>query len=153
MIGKDEGRGLGVSWSTTIGADGEDSLLHLLTANCFFSRIGSLQSDDIVITGWQIGQHTKSLVDHDIFITTVFNLWEAGDGCPILVGGVVEGQTQGCLIIFKDQCQGFGFIYWVRVRKTGRLNTARVDIGSDIKEIRHLCNAVLDLNRRLSKIS
>ena len=74
MIGKDEGRGLGVSRSTSVGADGEDSLLHLLTADCFFSRIGSLQSDDIVISGWQIGQHTKSLVDYNLFITTVFNL-------------------------------------------------------------------------------
>ena len=55
MVCKNKSWGLGVSRSTTVGADGEDSLLHLLTANCFFSRIGSLQSDDIVITGWQIG--------------------------------------------------------------------------------------------------
>ena len=74
MIGKNEGWSLGMSRSTTVGADGEDSLLHLLTANCFFSRISSLQSDDIVITGWQIGQHTESLVDHNLFITQVFNL-------------------------------------------------------------------------------
>ena len=74
MIGKNEGWGLGVSRSTTVGADGEDSLLHLLTANCFFSRIGSLQSDDIVITGWQISQHTESLVYYNLFITQVFNL-------------------------------------------------------------------------------
>ena len=74
MVSKDKGWSLGVSRSTTVGTDGEDSLLHLLTANCFFSRIGSLQSDDIVITCWDIGQHTKSLVDYDIFITTVFNL-------------------------------------------------------------------------------
>ena len=66
MIGKDEGRSLGMSRSTTVRADGENSLFHLLTANCFFSRIGSLQSDDIVITCWDICQHTKSLV--------VFNL-------------------------------------------------------------------------------
>ena len=88
-----------------------------------------------------------------MFITTVFNLGEGSDRCPILVGGVVEGQPQGRLIIFKDQGQGFSFVYRVRVRKTGRLNTTRVDIGSNIEEIRHLCGTVLDLNRRLSKIS
>ena len=74
MICKNKSWGLGVSRSTTVRADGEDSLFHLLTADCFFSRIGSLQSDDIVITCWDIGQHTKSLVDHNRFITTVFNL-------------------------------------------------------------------------------
>ena len=39
------------------------------------------------------------------------------------------------------------------IGKTSCLDTARVDIGSDIEEICHLCSAVLDLNRRLSKIS
>ena len=153
MVSKDKSWGLGMSRSTTVGADGEDSLLYLLTADCFFSRISALKGDDIIVTCWDIGQHTKSLVDHDGFITAVFNLWKASDGCPVFVGCVIEGQTQCCLIIFKDQGQGFSLIYWVRVRKSGRLDTARVDIGSDIEEIRHLCGTVLDLNRRLSKIS
>ena len=74
MIGKDKGWCLGVSRSTTVGADGEDSLLYLLAADCFFSCIGSLQSDDIVVTCWDIGQHTESLVDYNLFITQVFNL-------------------------------------------------------------------------------
>ena len=74
MVSKDQGWGLGVSRSTTVGADGEDSLLHLLTADCFFSRISPLKSDDIIVTCWDIGQHTESLVDHDGFITAVFNL-------------------------------------------------------------------------------
>ena len=42
MVSKNESWGLRVSRSTTVGADGEDSLLYLLTADCFFSRIGSL---------------------------------------------------------------------------------------------------------------
>ena len=92
-------------------------------------------------------------MDHDGFITTVFNLCEGSDRCPILVGGVVEGQTQGRMIIFKDQGQGFSTIYCMWIGKTSCLDTARVDIGSDIEEIRHLCGAVLDLNRRLSEIS
>ena len=74
MVSKNEGWSLGMSRSTTVGADGEDSLFHLLTADCFFSRIGSLKGDDIVVTCWDIGQHTKSLVDHNGFITPVFNL-------------------------------------------------------------------------------
>ena len=74
MVSKNKSWSLGMSRSTTVRADGEDTLLHLLTANCFFSRIGSLQSDDIVITYWDIGQHTKGLMDHDGFITAVFNL-------------------------------------------------------------------------------
>ena len=74
MVSKDQGWSLGVSRSTTVGADGEDSLLYLLTADCFFSRLGPLKGDDIIVTGWDIGQHTKGLMDHDGFITAVFNL-------------------------------------------------------------------------------
>ena len=74
MLSKNQGWSLGVSRSTTVGADGEDSLLYLLAADCFFSRIGPLKGDDIVVTCWDIGQHTEGLVDHDGFITIVFNL-------------------------------------------------------------------------------
>ena len=74
MVSKDKSWGLGMSRSTTVGADGEDSLLYLLAADCFFSRIGPLKGDDIVVTFWDIGQHTEGLVDHDDFITAVFNL-------------------------------------------------------------------------------
>ena len=153
MISENKGWGLGVSRSTTVRADGEDSLLHLLTADCFFSRIGPLKGDDIIVTCWDICHHTKSLVNHDGFVTIVFNLRKASDSSLILVGGVVEGQTKGCLIIFKDQGQGFSLISCMWIRKTGRLDTTRVDIGSDIEEIRHLCGSVLDLDRRFSKIS
>ena len=73
MVSKNKSWGLGVSRSTTVGADGEDSLFHLLTADCFFSRISALKGDDIIVTCWDIGHHTEGLVDHDGFITAVFN--------------------------------------------------------------------------------
>ena len=74
MVSKYQGWSLGVSRSTTVRANREDSLFHLLAADCFFSRISPLKGDDIIVTCWDICHHTEGLVDHDGFITPVFNL-------------------------------------------------------------------------------